>query len=216
MLSFCDMGSLRGAGLGVALAMVLAMVAPAARAAGDGPRLMPDLGAGGAQAPEPLRWMALEFAVGAGAAVVAVPVAMLAGAGLGSLSSNLVLAAAPALLLFAALPPLAVAGLESWFGNRLAPGRGSFRPAVWVALAVHVLATGAAIALGASARNWRDVALLTLGEAIALPAAVTLTMYLSRPSAAPPPPPPSLTPPHPARDAARPNGLVVPLVAFNF
>jgi len=196
----------------VALALALLLVAPGARAE-SGPRLLPELEP--ASAPSSMKWMAMEFAVGAGAAVVSVPVALLAGAGVGSLSSNLVLAAAPALLLFLALPPLAVAGLETWLGNRLSPGRGLFRPAIWVALAVHALAMGGAIALGASAYNWGDVALLTLAEAVALPAAVTLTMHLSRPST-PPPPPPALEAPHPARDAARSRALTLPLLAFHF
>ncbi len=112
-----------------------------------------------------------ELAVCAGAAVVAVPVALRAGAWLGSLSSHLVLAAAPALLLFLALPPLAVAGARAWLG----PGGGRLRPAVWAALAAHLLALGAAIALGASAANARDLVLLTLAEALLLPAAVALT-----------------------------------------
>lgn len=212
MSASCDVGVRRGAGLGVALVLALLLAAPSARAE-NGPRLMPELEP--ASASSPMKWMALEFAVGAGAAVVSVPVALLAGSGVGSLSSNLVLAAGPALLLFVALPPLAVAGLEAWFGNRLSPGRGLFRPAIWVALAVHALTMGAAIAMGASARNWGDVALLTLAEAVALPATVTLTMHLSRPSS-PPPPPQALEAPHPARDAARSKALSVPLVAFNF
>lgn len=213
MSASCVVGIRRGAGLGVALALALLLVAPPARAE-TGPRLLPELEPTSG-APSSMKWMALEFAVGAGAAVVAVPVALLAGAGVGSLSSNLVLAAAPALLLFLALPPLAVAGLEAWLGNRLSPGRGLFRPAVWVALAVHALALGGAIALGASAYNWRDVALLTLAEAVALPAAVTLTMHLSRPST-PPPPVPTLEAPHPARGEARSKALTVPLLAFHF
>jgi hypothetical protein len=212
MSASCDVRVRRGAGLGVALAVALLLVAPCAHAE-TGPRLLPELEP--ASAASPMKWMALEFAAGAGAAVVAVPVALLAGAGVGSLSSNLVLAAAPALLLFVLLPPLAVAGLEAWLGNRLSPGRGLFRPAIWVALAVHALTMGAAIALGASAYNWGDVALLTLAEAVVLPAAVTLTMHLSRP-ATPPPPPPALEAPHPARDAARSKALTLPLLAFHF
>lgn len=203
----------RGVGLGLVLALAVLWVAPSARAE-SGPRLLPELESPSG-APSPMKWMAMEFAVGAGAAVVSVPVALLAGAGLGSLSSNLVLAAAPALLLFLALPPLAVAGLEAWLGNRLSPGRGLFRPAIWVALAVHALVMGAAIGLGASAFNLGDVVLLTLAEAVALPAAVTLTMHLSRPST-PPPPPPTLEAPHPARGEARSKALTVPLLAFNF
>lgn len=204
----------RRASLGVALALALVVGALPARAE-DGPRLLPELDAPSASSEAPLRWMMWELAAGAGTAAVVVPVALLAGAGVGSLSSNLVLAAAPALLLFAALPPLAVAGVEAWLGNRLSSGRGRLRPALWVALAVHALATGTAIALGASAYDWRDVALLTLGEAVALPVAVTLTMHLSRPSA-PPAPPPSLATPHPARDAERPRALTVPLLAVAF
>jgi hypothetical protein len=126
------------------------------------------------------------LAVGVGAAVVAVPVALWLGAALGALSSHLVLAAAPALLLFIVLPPLAVAGAEARLGHPSGPE--PLRRAFWVALAVHLLATGAAIALGASAHNVRDVLLLTLAEALLLPAAVTRTLQRARP----PVPSPSL------------------------
>lgn len=193
----------------MALAVALLCVAQPARAE-SGPRLLPELSV--EREPSPMRWMALELAVGAGAAAVTVPVALLAGAGVGSLSSNLVLAAVPALLLVLALPPVAVAAAEAWLGDRLAPGRGRFRPAVWVALGVQALMMGAAIALGANARDWRDVVWLTLAEAVALPVAVTLTTSLSRPAM----PPPGMEPPLPVREARLSQGPRVPLLALSF
>lgn len=210
-------GARARAGLGMALAVALVLGALPAHAQ-QSARLLPELDPGSAAvAPAPLRWMALELAAGAGAAVVAVPLTLLASRGVGSLSNNLVLAAGPALLLFAVLPPLAVAGAEAWMGNRLSPGWGRLRPSLWVALGVQVLTTVAAISLGASAYSFRDVALLTLAEAVVLPASVTLTAHLSRPSSggAPPQPPPALEP-SPSRDAARPRALTVPLLALSF
>src|SRR5689334_24531936 len=88
----------RGVSPAVALALVLWMVPMTARAAPESARLLP----AGMMAEQPLKWMALELGTGAGAAVVAVPATLALSAWVGSLSSDLVLAAAPAMVLLLA------------------------------------------------------------------------------------------------------------------
>jgi hypothetical protein len=126
-----------------------------------------------------------EAGAGAGAALLATPVALWGAAGLGTLSNNLVLAAVPAVLLLAALPPLAVTLVELLVGNALAPGLARFQPAFWVALGTHVLAIAGGIALGLSVQRFGDVALFTLAEAVLLPVATTLTLNTGTRSAPP-------------------------------
>ncbi|HEX8436338.1 hypothetical protein [Archangium sp.] len=202
-------------GLALALALALLVVPGASRAAPESARLLPEQPAE-TGVDNPLRWMALELATGAGAAVVAVPATLALSAWVGSLSSNLVLAAAPAMVLLLALPPLAVTGAQWLVGNALRPGSVRFQPAVWVALGVHVLAVTGAVLLGATVDRLGDAALFTLVEALVLPTAVTLTMRATAPV-----PPPTLTRvPEPPRTVAEApltsRALVVPVLRYTF
>lgn len=128
---------------------------------------------------------ALQFAAGAGAALVSAPATLWLSTALGTLSSNLVLAALPSFLLFIAIPPVAVTLAASLVGNWRAPGSSRFSPAVWATVGAQVLILAASIGLGASSRNFDHAALITLAELVILPAAATGTMRLTRPSPTP-------------------------------
>jgi hypothetical protein len=195
----------------LALALVLWMVPMTARAAPESARLLP----AGMMTEHPAKWMALELGTGAGAAVVAVPATLALSAWVGSLSSNLVLAAAPAMVLLLALPPLAVTGAQWLVGNALQPGSVRFQPAVWVALGVHVLAVTGAVLLGATVDDLGDAALFTLVEALVLPTAVTLTLRATAPV---PPPTLSRVPERPRslEEATASRAVVVPLLRYTF
>jgi hypothetical protein len=207
----------RGAspGAALALALVLLVVPLTSRAAPESARLLPEQPVAGPMTDNPLRWMALELATGAGAAVVAVPATLALSAWVGSLSSNLGWAAGPAVLLLVALPPLAVTGAQWLLGNLLEPGSVRFQPAVWVALGVHVLAVTGAVLLGATVHDFRDAALFTLAEAVLLPTAVALTMRATAPGVAPSP---SRVPevPRAVVEATASRALVVPVLRSTF
>ncbi|HEX8820354.1 MAG TPA: hypothetical protein VF794_10545 [Archangium sp.] len=207
----------RGAspGAALALALVLLVVPLTSRAAPESVRLLPEQPAAGVMNDNPLRWMALELATGAGAAVVAVPATLALSAWVGSLSSNLVLAGAPAVVLLLALPPLAVTGAQWLVGNLLQPGSVRFQPAVWVALGVHVLAVTGAVLLGATVDRLGDAALFTLVEALVLPTAVALTMRATAP-VPPPPTPRASEPPRSVVEATATRALVVPVLRYTF
>jgi len=128
----------------------------------------------------PRRW-AWRWVVNGAMAVVVVPVSLLAGVWVGSLSSKTVLAALPALLIVAVVPPLCVVGAEAWVGQRFAPGRMRWGRTVGVALGVQVLLLGGAVWAGASARKLGEATVLTLVEAAVLATGVT---WVARPSAA--------------------------------
>ena len=201
----------------LALALVLCVVPLTSRAAPESARLLPEQPASAMRVDNPVKWMALELATGAGAAVVSVPATLALSAWVGSLSSNLVLAAAPAMLLLVALPPLAVAGAQWFVGNLLQPGSVRLQPAVWVALGVHVLAVTGAVLLGATVDRLGDAALFTLVEALVLPTAVTLTMRATAPV---PPPTLSRVPERPRSlveaEATASRALVVPVLRYTF
>jgi uncharacterized membrane protein len=206
-----------GPSAALALALLLMVVPFTARAAPESVRLLPEQPSAGMLSDNPMRWMALELATGAGAAVVAVPATLALSAWVGSLSSNLVLAAAPAMVLLLALPPLAVTGVQWLVGNALHPGSVRFQPAVWVALGVHVLVLASAVVLGATVNDWRDGALISLAETLLLPTAVTLTMRATAPV---PPPTLSRVPERPRAlvdaEATASRALVVPLLRYTF
>lgn len=202
-------------GVVLALGLALAVGPMTARAAPESLRLLPASDTTTSAPASPLRALALEWAVGAGAAVVVVPATLALSTWVGSLSSNLVVAAAPALVLLVALPPLAVAGAEVLLGRALGLGTPRLQPAVWVALGVHVLAVVGAVLLGASTHDLGDAALFTLVEALLLPTAVTLTLHVT----APVPPDMALRAPErprPLVDAMASRTLVVPLLRHTF
>ena len=196
----------------LALALVLWMVPMTARAAPESARLLP----AGMRVEHPAKWMALELGTGAGAALVAVPATLALSAWVGSLSSNLVLAAAPAIVLLLALPPLAVTGAQWLVGNALQPGSVRFQPAVWVALGVHVLAVTGAVLLGATVDDLGDAALFTLVEALLLPTAVTLTLRAVAPPEVFVPRARGLEAPRAVVEATAPRAVVVPVWRQSF
>jgi hypothetical protein len=217
LLQECAWRAGRGTGpcSALALALVLWVVPVTARAAPESVRLVPEQPAVGALAENPLRWMALELAVGAGAAVVAVPATLALGAWVGSLSSGLVLAAAPAMLLLLTLPPLAVTGAQWFMGELLQEGSVRFLPAVGVALGVHVLAVAGAVLLGATVHDLGNAALFTLVEMVLLPTAAALTMRATSP-ALPVSPSRVPEPPRSVVEATATRALVVPLLRHTF
>jgi hypothetical protein len=207
--------SLMSPGTALTLALVLLVVPVTSRAAPESARLLTERPEVGVMTDNPLRWMALELAAGAGAAVVAVPATLALSAWVGSLSSNLVLAGAPALVLLLMLPPLAVTGAQWLVGNLLQPGSVSLQPALWVGLGVHVLAVAGAIALGATVDRLGDAALFTLVEALVLPTAVALTLRATSP-AAPSSTPRALELPRSVVEATATRALVVPVLRYTF
>jgi CubicO group peptidase (beta-lactamase class C family) len=132
-----------------------------------------------------------QLAAGAAAAVLVVPLSLLVGRWVGSLASSTVLAALPALLVVAVLPPLAVVAAVAQACRRLEPGSPRLGGAVGVALGVQGLMLVGAVWAGVSAWRPGDMALLTLAEAVVLPAAVALrirrpaTLSPSRASSSP-------------------------------
>ncbi len=149
----------------------------------------------------------LPVAGGVAAAVVATPAAVALGGALGTLSPSLVVAGLPALVGFLALPPLAVT-LAEWLLFRGEGFRTSLSPALWVGLGAQLAVLAGAILLGADAQSFGQMSLLTLVEAVVLPAAVTWSM---RPSATPMPATLSLPDGKPL--AALPKATVLPLFA---
>jgi len=202
-------------GAALSLALMLSLMPLTSRAAPESARLLPEQPAAGVMTDNPLRWMALELATGAGAALVAVPATLALSAWVGSLSSNLVGAGAPALVLLLALPPLAVTGAQWLVGNLLQPGSVRFQPAVWVALGVHVLAVAGAVFLGATVDRFADAALFTLVDALVLPAAVTLTLRATSP-VAPLSTPRVPEPPRSVVESTATRALVVPVLRYTF
>lgn len=202
-------------GAALSLALMLSLMPLTSRAAPESARLLPEQPAAGVMTDNPLRWMALELATGAGAALVAVPATLALSAWVGSLSSDLVGAGAPALVLLLALPPLAVTGAQWLVGNLLQPGSVRFQPAVWVALGVHVLVVAGAVLLGATVDRFADAALFTLVEALVLPAAVTLTLCATSP-AAPLSTPRAPEPPRSVAESTATRALVVPVLRYTF
>nr|WP_224372490.1 serine hydrolase [Hyalangium versicolor] len=118
------------------------------------------------------------WAASAAAALIFVPLSMWVGAWVGTLGSNTVLVAPPALLLFLVLPPLAVVAASTW--NRgSGSGRSRWGSALGLGIGLQVLVLVGAIGMGASARRLGDVALLTGMEVVLLPAVVVARMRRS-------------------------------------
>lgn len=108
-----------------------------------------------------------QMAVAAGAAVVSVPAAFFGARLIGSLSSNLVGAALPAVLAFALVPAAVTAGAAVWADG------GSFLPAFGIGVGTQVLAFAAAVLLDISAVRPLALAVFTVLDAAVL---ATLTV----------------------------------------
>ncbi|MFL5320612.1 MAG: hypothetical protein ACJ790_13205 [Myxococcaceae bacterium] len=121
------------------------------------------------------RW--IQFAAGAAATIVAVPVGLLLGSAIGTTSNNYIVALIPAVLMWTLLPPVAATLAEWWTGNHLLPGSSRIMPALLVGIGVHLVVVVASILLfGVDAHSVLDVVLLTAGTALLLPTAITLSM----------------------------------------
>lgn len=127
-----------------------------------------------------LKIPALQFAIGAAAAALAVPAAIALGSWVGTLSPNFLAAGIPALLLYALLPAFAVAGLEYWLGNALEPGSYRFWGSFGVTLGVHLITTAVAVLLGASGADLGSASAFVLLEMILLPGVATTMFQLLR------------------------------------
>jgi hypothetical protein len=130
----------------------------------------------------PERLLLYEALTGVAAAAISVPVTLALSTWLGSLSSNLIVAALPSLILLVALPPLAVTGAVYWLASSFDNAR--FQPAIWAALGVQVATVVVAALAGASSGNAAGYVALTGTGMILMPTAAILTMRLTRPDAA--------------------------------
>jgi CubicO group peptidase (beta-lactamase class C family) len=112
--------------------------------------------------------------VSVAAAIGGVPLSLLAGNWVGTLSSNVVLAALPALIIVLVLPPVGVVAAQAWLGRRVDPaGRMRWGRMAGLAIGVQLLVVVGAVWAGASARKLGDAVLLTLVEAVVLATVVT-------------------------------------------
>ena len=153
--------------------------------------------------------MRIQMLCAIGSGVVGVPVAMLLGTLLGMSSSNLILAALPAVLLYLALPP-AAASLAAWMvGDRSQTVEVGWKGAFFASLGVHLLVTTVAVLLGASSRGPLGVVLISVVDGALIGASSVFVMdalATARPAA-----------PKPV-DAVAPVSMnpSLNLVAFNF
>ncbi len=154
--------------------------------------LKPDLALSEQQVTEP--HVPSLIAGGAFAALLATPVALVAGAGLGTLSNNLYAALVPSLLTALLVPPLAVVLTEWFLAERSGKGRFRLVPTLLVALVAQGAILAAGIFLGANATSGSGVALLTLASAVVLPTVTTAMLKVTE----------------------RPQGLTVPVLSGNF
>jgi hypothetical protein len=153
----------------------------------------------------------LHFAAGAVGAAVAVPLCLAMSTGIGEGSNNLLLSAVPAVLLYLAVPPFAVAASttygEAWLFDTPVD---RVRPALWTTLAVHAGLMFGAMAIGISTHDLGRIAPFTLAEVLLLPATATLSDELWAPAPIPPAAVPA------PRDPAEPAALIVPLLSGSF
>jgi hypothetical protein len=163
-------------------------------------RLHPTVGAGGdgeALLNQVLNPVIGESLMGFVAAAVTVPLTLLAGQKLGTLSPDFVVAALPPLVMLLIIPPIAVTYSEWGVGRALGADIRA-QPAIYVGIGIQALMFLAAFFLPISTHNLTDAAVFSLVDAIVLPAAVTGVMNLQlalQPKPAPAPPPGGGTPP---------------------
>lgn len=119
------------------------------------------------------------LASGAFAALLSTPVALVVGAGLGSLSNNLYAALVPSLLTVLLVPPLAVVITEWMVAER--SGRGRFRliPTLLVTLVAQAGIIAAGIFLGANGTSGSGIAVMTLASAVVLPTVATAMLKVT-------------------------------------
>jgi hypothetical protein len=127
----------------------------------------------------------LMFAAGAGAAIVTVPATIALGTWLGSLSSNLIGAILPSMLLLAIIPPLAITAAAWLVGDLIQKDSVRFGPAFGVAVALQVAGIVIAAVTGVSSANAGSMAAFTAAEALVLPLGASLMMTFVRNPAKP-------------------------------
>jgi hypothetical protein len=153
----------------------------------------------------------LHFAAGAAGAALAVPLSLAMCTGIGEGSNNLLLSAVPALLLYLAIPPIAVAASttygEAWLFDTPVDW---VRPALWTTLIVHAGIVFGAMAMGVSTHDLGRVAPFTLAEVLLLPATATLSDELWAPAPVQPAAIPA------SQDPREPVAHVVPLLSASF
>lgn len=124
---------------------------------------------------KPMHW-GLQVGIGAGAAVVAVPMSLYLGQWLGSLSNSLIGAAIPTLLVIGLLPP-ALVTLATWLsGNWNQPGTYRWWPALLATTLVNAGMLVAAGYLGVSVGVISRVIIYTVIQALVLPGTATAVM----------------------------------------
>ncbi len=126
-------------------------------------------------------WHFLGAGMGVGAAATAftlAPTVILAGY-LGTLSSGLLGAAVPSLLTLLFVPPL-LSTLAIWTFANLTEGGFKLTPAFWAGLGAHLAVVVVAGLLGAAANQPGDMILLTLADAVLMPAATLAVMNHTR------------------------------------
>ncbi len=153
------------------------------------------------QKPSAERIVLYQYLAGAASAAVTVPLTLLVATWLGGLSSNLVWALVPSLLVLLALPPLVVTGASYWAANAASPGAVRFWPAFGATVAAQAAIVVVATLIGVSSRDVGAVAALTGVEMVVLPGVNAGTSYLTRPQ-----PMPSLSR----------GGFVAPVFAWSF
>lgn len=121
---------------------------------------------------------AFVFLAGAGAAMVSVPVSLVLGTAIGSLSSSLAGALVPSLILLAAIPPIAITVAAYLVAQHFFPDAARFSPAIFVAIGLQLIGVLSAVFAGVSSVNPASVVAFTAVEAVVIPAGVALTMGL--------------------------------------
>lgn len=128
----------------------------------------------------PLHW-GLQYGIGVAATAVAVPVSLYLGAGIGSLSNDLLGAGIPTLLCVTVIPSAAVTFATVIAGNWRNPGRYRWWPALLATFVVNVASFAVATALGVSVGVPGRVIAYTAIEALLQPAvAVALERLFPR------------------------------------
>lgn len=117
------------------------------------------------------------------ATALALPATLALATAIGTGPSDLYVAALPALLVLAVLPPLATTGAE-WGLSKwlLGASPGSFWWSLGAASLGHVGAIGGAVALKVSTQDLSSATVFAASESLLLPSLVTATLALTRPS----------------------------------
>jgi hypothetical protein len=134
------------------------------------------------------------LASGAFAALLATPIALIAGAEIGKGPNNLYAALIPTLLTGLLVPPLAVVITEWLVAERSGKGRFRLIPTLLVAVVAQAAIMAAGIFLGANATTGSGIAVMTLASVVVLPTVATAMLKVTE----------------------RPPAVTVPVLSGNF